>query len=112
VALGAFACLKGAREAQRFVSRALRELRLPDNLPTSSPGSNRNFTEEHLESTPMPATTLNPHIGYEKAAVTSLPAYREELGLRAAALRPGCVWSQKTDRWPNPREMTGISIAH
>jgi len=27
--------------------------------------------------------------------VTSLPAYREELGLRAAALRPGCVWSKK-----------------
>ena len=44
---------------------------------------------EHLESSLMLVTALNPHIGYEKAAKIALKAHREDLSLREAALKLG-----------------------
>jgi fumarate hydratase class II len=40
---------------------------------------NEKRIREHLGSSLMLVTALNPHIGYEKAAQISLKAYREDL---------------------------------
>jgi fumarate hydratase class II len=61
---------------------------------------------EHLENSLMLVTALNPHIGYEKAAQISLKAYRENLGLREAALASGFVTAEQFDQWVRPEEMT------
>ena len=54
----------------------------------------------------MLVTALNPHIGYEKAAQISLTAYRENLTLRAAALKLGYVTAEQFDEWVRPQDMT------
>jgi fumarate hydratase class II len=69
---------------------------------------NRKRIEEHLQSTLMLVTALNPHIGYEKAAEISLTAYRAELSLRDAALKLGYLTAEEFDRWVDPKQMTGI----
>ena len=48
----------------------------------------------------MLVTALNPHIGNEKAARISLKAYREDLTLRAAALKLGFLASEQFDMGP------------
>ena len=69
---------------------------------------NRQRIKEHLENSLMLVTALNPHIGYKKAAEISLRAYRENIGLREAALQLGYVTGEEFDRWVRPRDMTGI----
>jgi fumarate hydratase, class II len=53
-------------------------------------------------------TSLNPvhSVGYEKAAIISLTAYREDLSLREAALKLGFVTAEQIDAWVRPKEMT------
>src|SRR5437667_5959006 len=50
---------------------------------------NEKRIREHLESSLMLVTALNPHLCYEKSAQISLNAYRGDLTLREAALRLG-----------------------
>jgi fumarate hydratase, class II len=54
----------------------------------------------------MVVTALNPHIGYEKAAQISLKAYREDITLRAAALKLGFLTAEQFDEWICPEDMT------
>jgi len=61
---------------------------------------------EHLHNSLMLVTALSPHIGYEKAAQISLAAYREDIGLKEAALRLGFVTAAQFDKWVRPAEMT------
>ena len=68
---------------------------------------NRDRIELHLQSSLMLVTSLNPHVGYEKAAEIALTAHRENLTLRAAALKSGYVSEADFDRWVRPSEMTG-----
>jgi hypothetical protein len=44
--------------------------------------------------------------GYEKAARISLTAYREEISLRQAALKPGILTEAQFDDWVRPEETT------
>jgi fumarate hydratase class II len=67
---------------------------------------NEQRIREHLESSLMLVTALNPHIGYEKAAQISLKAYREDLTLREAALKLGFVTAKQFDEWVRPEDMT------
>ncbi|MHB1219314.1 MAG: class II fumarate hydratase [Alphaproteobacteria bacterium] len=60
----------------------------------------------HLENSLMLVTALNPHIGYEKAAQISLLAYREDLSLKAAALKLGYLTEAQFDEWVRPADMT------
>lgn len=67
---------------------------------------NEKRIREHLDNSLMLVTALNPHIGYEKAAQISLKAYREDLTLRAAALKLGFLTAEQFDQWIRPEEMT------
>ena len=65
----------------------------------------RRRIREHLDSSLMLVTALNPHIGYEKAAQISLKAYREDLTLREAALGLGFLTAEQFDKWVRPEDM-------
>jgi fumarate hydratase class II len=67
---------------------------------------NEKRIREHLDNSLMLVTALNPHIGYEKSAQISLKAYREDLTLRAAALKLGFLTAEEFDEWIRPEEMT------
>ncbi len=60
---------------------------------------------EHLNSSLMLVTALNPHIGYYKAAAIAQRAYRENITLRQAALESGEVSEQEFDEWVDPAKM-------
>jgi len=62
--------------------------------------------KRHLENSLMLVTALNPHIGYEKAAKISLTAYREDISLKAAALKLGYLTEAQFDEWVRPADMT------
>jgi fumarate hydratase, class II len=61
---------------------------------------------EHLNSSLMLVTALNPHLGYDKSQEISLTALRESISLREAALKLGYATGQQFDRWVNPEDMT------
>ena len=67
------------------------------NLPT---------IEEHLGSSLMTVTALNPHIGYEKAAEIAKKAHKDGTNLREAALALGHVTAEQYEEWVRPEEMT------
>ena len=67
---------------------------------------NEKRIKDHLDHSLMLVTALNPHIGYEKAAKISLTAYREDLSLRAAALKLGFLTAEQFDAWVRAEEMT------
>jgi fumarate hydratase class II len=67
---------------------------------------NEKRIKEHLDSSLMLVTALNPHIGYEKAAKISLTAYHEGVTLRDAALKLGFVTGEQFDAWVRPEKMT------
>ncbi|MDB5391477.1 MAG: fumC [Planctomycetaceae bacterium] len=67
---------------------------------------NAKRIREHLESSLMLVTALNPHIGYEKAAEIALAAHRDDLTLRESAIRSGYLSGADFDSWVQPTEMT------
>ncbi|HUD02336.1 MAG TPA: class II fumarate hydratase, partial [Rhabdochlamydiaceae bacterium] len=62
--------------------------------------------KEHLESSLMLATALNPVIGYDKAAKVVQKAYKEGLTLKQAALKLGYLTSKQFDQIVDPKKMT------
>jgi len=68
---------------------------------------NRERIREHLDSSLMTVTALNPHIGYDKSAKIALNAHRKGLSLRDSALELGHVTGEEFDNWVKPEEMTG-----
>jgi len=66
--------------------------------------------QAHLGNSLMLVTALNPHIGYEKAAKIALTAHRENLSLKAAALKLGFVSEEEFDRWIDPAAMTQSQV--
>ena len=67
---------------------------------------NLKVIKEHLDSSLMNVTALNPHIGYEKSAEIALKAHREDLTLKEAALQLGYLSEEDFDRWVRPEDMT------
>jgi fumarate hydratase class II len=63
--------------------------------------------DEHLASSLMIVTALNPHIGYERAAEIAKKAHKEGTSLRHAALGLGHVTADQYDAWVRPENMTG-----
>ena len=57
----------------------------------------------------MLVTALAPHIGYDRAALSTKCAHQVGSTLRAAALAIGEVTAEKFDRWVRPGDMIGGS---
>ena len=61
--------------------------------------------KRNLESSLMLVTALNPHIGYEKAAVIAKTAYGQGLTLKEAAVSLGILTEEEFDRFVDPAKM-------
>ncbi|MGE5356678.1 MAG: class II fumarate hydratase [Deltaproteobacteria bacterium] len=68
---------------------------------------NYNRIREHLNNSLMLVTSLNTHIGYDKAAEIAKKAYAEEKTLKAAAMELGYVTEAEFDEWVRPEKMVG-----
>ena len=62
---------------------------------------------EHLRSSLMLVTALNPHIGYDKAAKIAKTAHKEGKTLRETAIALGFVTGEQFDLWVKPEDMVG-----
>ncbi len=67
---------------------------------------NRERIHEHVASSLMLVTALNPHIGYENSARIALYAHHHGTTLRDAALKLGLLSAEDFDRWIDPAAMT------
>jgi len=67
--------------------------------------ANKEVIQKHLDNSLMLVTSLNPHIGYDKAALIAKKAYQEGITLRQAAVESGYVTEEEFDRWVNPGQM-------
>lgn len=63
--------------------------------------------KKHLDNSLMLVTSLNPHIGYYKAAEIAKKAHKEGITLKESALSLGYVSEEDYDRWVDPSKMTG-----
>ncbi len=68
---------------------------------------NLKVIKENLENSLMLVTSLNPHIGYEKAAKIAKKAHKENKTLRQAAVELGFLTDEEFSKWVRPEEMTG-----
>ena len=60
-----------------------------------------------LERSLMLVTSLNPHIGYDKAAQIAKAAHHSGCTLREAAVASGHVTAEQFDAWVRPEDMVG-----
>ena len=67
---------------------------------------NRQRIAELLGNSLMLVTALNPHIGYNKAAIIAKKAHSEGTSLRDAAIASGHVTAEQFDLWVHPAKMT------
>ncbi len=58
----------------------------------------------------MLVTALNPHIGYEKAAVIAKNAHKKGITLKASAVALGHLTAKQFDEWVKPESMVGIKL--
>ena len=72
---------------------------------------NRERIAELVSRSLMLVTALNPHIGYDKAALIAKKAHREGSSLLDAAIGSGLVTGEQFDAWVSPAQMAGISRA-
>jgi fumarate hydratase class II len=71
--------------------------------------ANLKNINQHLTNSLMLVTSLNKHIGYDKAAQIALKAWREDKTLKRAALELGFISEQQFDEWVKPEKMIGPS---
>jgi fumarate hydratase class II len=64
--------------------------------------------KRHLDNSLMLVTALNPHIGYEKAALIAKTAHKDGSTLKEAAMQLGLVTAEQFDLWVRPESMTGL----
>ncbi len=67
--------------------------------------ANEQRIADLLERSLMLVTALNPHIGYDKAALIAKKAHAEGLSLREAAVASGYLSGAEFDLWVVPRDM-------
>ncbi len=66
---------------------------------------NKAVIQRHLENSLMLVTSLNPHIGYYKAAEIAKKAHKEGTTLKQSALALGYVTAEDFDKWVDPSKM-------
>jgi len=69
--------------------------------------ANKAVIEKLLNESLMLVTALNPHIGYDKAAVLAKTAHQEGTTLKDAALKLGFLTAEQFDEWVRPENMLG-----
>ncbi len=62
--------------------------------------------KENVQNSLMTVTALNPHIGYEKAAITAKKAFEENISLKEACTSLGFLSNEKFDEVFKPSLMT------
>jgi len=67
--------------------------------------ANREKMDYNLHNSLMLVTALNPYIGYENAAKTSMKAFRENISLKEACVALGFMTEEEFDRAVRPEEM-------
>lgn len=67
----------------------------------------RDKIQKHLEQSLMLVTALNPHIGYEKAALIAKGAYKNGTTLRQEAINLGLLSGEEFDKIVRPEKMIG-----
>ncbi|MBC8079856.1 MAG: class II fumarate hydratase, partial [Gorillibacterium sp.] len=65
----------------------------------------RDVIRHYLEESLMLVTALNPHIGYEKAALIAKTAHKEGLSLKQAAVNSGLLTAEQFDEFVKPEDM-------
>ncbi|MBK5142356.1 class II fumarate hydratase [Budviciaceae bacterium BWR-B9] len=68
---------------------------------------NRKRISQLLNESLMLVTALNTHIGYDKAAEIAKKAHKEDLTLKASALKLGYLTEVQFDEWVKPEDMVG-----
>ena len=68
---------------------------------------NHEVIKKHLENSLMLVTSLNPHIGYEKAAKIAKTAHKGNKTLREAAIELGYLTNDQFEQWVKPEDMIG-----
>ena len=66
---------------------------------------NEEKIKNNLDSSLMLVTALNPHIGYEKAALIAKTAYGQGLTLKQAAVSLGILSEEEFERFIDPSKM-------
>ncbi|KAL6604141.1 fumarate hydratase [Neocallimastix sp. 'constans'] len=66
---------------------------------------NEKRIKSYLDNSLMLVTALNPHIGYEKAAMISKTAYKENITLKEAGIKLNLLTAEEFDEWVNPKNM-------
>eukprot|EP01121_Diplochlamys_sp_Union-15-3_P004309 TRINITY_DN1435_c0_g1_i1.p1 TRINITY_DN1435_c0_g1~~TRINITY_DN1435_c0_g1_i1.p1 ORF type:complete len:529 (+),score=106.70 TRINITY_DN1435_c0_g1_i1:210-1589(+) len=69
--------------------------------------ANRNRINDLLHQSLMLVTSLNPKIGYDKAAQCAKKAHKEGTSLKAAAVALGYITPEEFDQWVKPEKMIG-----
>jgi fumarate hydratase class II len=67
--------------------------------------ANQKRIDEHLNNSLMLVTSLNKHIGYDKAAEIALKAWREDKTLKETALELGYLTEKDFKNWVRPETM-------
>ena len=67
--------------------------------------ANTKRINEHLNNSLMLVTSLNKHIGYDKAAEIALKAWREDKTLKETALELGYLTEADFNAWVRPETM-------
>ncbi len=68
---------------------------------------NRDRIKTLMDQSLMLVTALNPHIGYDKAAMIAKKAYKEGLSLKEAAIQLNFISEQDFDKFVVPEHMVG-----
>lgn len=67
--------------------------------------ANQKHIKQLLEKSLMLVTALNPHIGYDKAALIAKTAHERSISLRRAAVELKILTEQQFDTWVRPENM-------
>ncbi len=68
--------------------------------------ANKDKIDEYLHGSLMLVTALNPHIGYEKAALIAKTAHKNGTTLKEEAVKLKILTAEEFDKYVKPEEMT------
>ncbi|KAF9424190.1 hypothetical protein HW555_000583 [Spodoptera exigua] len=69
--------------------------------------ANKERIDKIMHESLMLVTALNPHIGYDKAALIAKTAHKEGGNLKDTAVKLGILTPEQFDQWVKPEEMLG-----